>query len=44
VAPAERIAYQARQLLQRYGIVTRECLENEEGRGTGRRYISTTSC
>jgi ATP-dependent Lhr-like helicase len=27
----ERAEIQARQLLQRYGVVTRECLDNEEG-------------
>lgn len=31
VPDAERALHQARQLLHRYGVVTRECLANEEG-------------
>ena len=31
VSDAERALHQARQLLHRYGVVTRECLANEEG-------------
>jgi len=31
VPPDERALHQARQLLHRYGVVTRECLANEDG-------------